>query len=86
MVDTRSGKDVQSLRLAQAISVLSACGIKNDAYNQIEDDDSIPQNSDSPIGDTKSMQENHSDSLLPLKLESCGTNSTVAPFVRLLAR
>jgi acetylglutamate kinase len=38
MVDTRSGKFVQSLRLAQAVSLLDACGIKTKMYNQVEAD------------------------------------------------
>ena len=36
MVDTRSGKEVQSLRLAQAVSLLDSYGIKTTVYNQVE--------------------------------------------------
>jgi hypothetical protein len=77
--------------LAQAVSVLSACGINNNAYNQIEDDYDTPNDrmSDIESAELTAMshsEEVHRDSLLPLRLESCGTNSTVAPFVRLLAR
>ena len=35
VIDTRTGKTVQSLRLNQAISLLDACGIKSSFYNQV---------------------------------------------------
>lgn len=96
MVDTRSGKLVQSLRLTQAISLLDACGIKTNVYNQVDADQDnnadtspaqssvpIPQSSVDRFGNTV-----HSEPAVPsaLSLEACGTNSSVAGFVRLLAR
>lgn len=100
MVDTRSGKCVQSLRLAQAVSLLDACGIKTNVYNQVEADQNIMQNTaDSPTPDTDKATEDLVDSfgniingeassvpIVALRLEACGMNSSVAGFVRLLAR
>ena len=96
MVDTRSGKLVQSLRLAQAVSLLDACGIKTNVYNQVEADQDNGRNAEEDL--TKKVKEESVDTFgnlvhadvasipLALNLESCGTNSTVAGFVRLLAR
>jgi acetylglutamate kinase len=98
MIDTRSGKALQSLRLAQAVSLLDACGIKTDVYNQVEaDQDNLRSAESSSVGDHTARSpfgdalhaeaEAEADDLpLALSLEACGTNSTVAGFVRLLAR
>ena len=139
MVDTRSGKYVQSLRLAQAISLLDACGIKTDVYNQVEADQSntqgrgqtaetllsnfnknknIKNNQNKENSGEKFEEDNEEDTeedsegtlkskedsfdsfgnvlladivsiplpIEALRLESCGMNSSVAGFVRLLAR
>ena len=100
MVDTRSGKCVQSLRLAQAVSLLDACGIKTNVYNQVEADQNIMQNTAySPTPDVGMEIEDSVDSfgniingevssvpVVALRLEACGMNSSVAGFVRLLAR
>jgi acetylglutamate kinase len=47
IVDDRTGKNVQSLRLSQAVSLLNTCGIKSDVYNQV-DSDSISGDPDAP--------------------------------------
>lgn len=102
MVDTRSGKCVQSLRLAQAVSLLDACGIKTNVYNQVEADQNIMQNAEAAfIRNNVDISDASADSfgtsniideeassvpVAALRLEACGMNSSVAGFVRLLAR
>ena len=77
-----------------------ACGIKTNVYNQVEADQNIMQNTaDSPTPDTDKATEDLVDSfgniihgeassvpVVALRLEACGMNSSVAGFVRLLAR
>ena len=81
-------------QLAQAVSLLDACGIKTDVYNQVEaDQDNLrsaesPSATDNAVGSPFGDAVHAEDDVLPLalSLEACGTNSTVAGFVRLLAR
>lgn len=101
IVDDRTGKNVQSLRLAQAVSLLNTCGIKNNVYNEVEadskydcsDNSEMRNNSSTGRGPSRSEactfpsdEVEEVESLMGLSLSLCGRDSPVASYVRLLAR
>jgi acetylglutamate kinase len=101
IVDDRTGKNVQSLRLSQAVSLLNTCGIKSDVYNQV-DSDSNSGEPDAPnrylnTKDHRTDADHDSNMYadeIPIQIETpiglslnlCGRDSPVAGYVRLLAR
>lgn len=102
MVDIRTGKYVQTLRLAQAVSLLDSYGIKTNDYNQVEANSQncvvnriIPEKESiftvkevlSPLGPGRQSWESDSESSsLGLSSDFRGEDSSVLGYVRLLAR
>ena len=102
IVDDRTGKNVQSLRLSQAVSLLNTCGIRSDMYNQVDSDSNIgdpdaPSQYQRPKAGPRMDADDESnlfsdevpvqvETPLGLSLDLCGRDSPVAGYVRLLAR
>ena len=99
MVDTRTGKHIQSLRLVQAVSLLDLYGIKTNVYNQVEANphncvvDNFLTRKESIFTVNKvlsSLDEGYHSNpdFVPLNilLDDCCEDSAVSGYVRLLAR
>ena len=99
MVDTRTGKHIQSLRLVQAVSLLDLYGIKTNVYNQVEanprncvvDDFRTRKESIFTVNKVLSSladryQPNPASVPANLLLDDCCEDSAVSGYVRLLAR